>query len=177
MSHRWYIVHAHSGFEKKVADAIKETAGKKDLDQFFGEIVVPTEQVVEVKKGKRVQSERKFFPGYVMVQMDLNDETWQLVKNTARVSGFLGGKGNKPQPLSDREAEQIFAQVEEGMTSPKNALIFNLGEQVKVVDGPFASFVGTIEEIDDEKNRLKVAVSIFGRSTPVDLDYDQVEKN
>jgi len=177
MSARWYIVHAHSGFEKKVAQSIQESAAKKDLSQYFEDVFVPVETVVEVKIGKKVNAERKFFPGYVMVKMEMNDETWQVVKNTPKVTGFLGGSGNKPQPISEREAEEIFKQVQEGIDSPKHSVQFDVGDNVKVIDGPFDSFVGVVEEIDDDKNKLKVAVSIFGRSTPVELEYTQVEKN
>lgn len=177
MAHSWYIVHAHSGFEKKVAQAIKEQADKKGLGKFFSEIFVPTETFVEVKKGKKVSSERKFFPGYVMVKMEMNDEAWQVVKNTPKVSGFLGGGGNKPLPISDSEAERIFKQVQEGIESPKHSVTFEVGDSVKVIDGPFDSFVGVVEDLDEGKNKLKVAVSIFGRSTPVELDFAQVEKN
>ncbi len=177
MAARWYIVHAHSGFEKKVAQSIEEGAVKKDLSQYFEEVFVPIQTVIEVKKGKKVNVERKFFPGYVMVKMDLNDDTWQLVKNTPRVTGFLGGGGNRPQPISNAEADSIFKQVQEGIDSPKPSVEYSVGDNVKIVDGPFESFVGMVEEVEDEKNKLKVAVSIFGRSTPVELDYTQVEKN
>lgn len=177
MSCRWYIVQAHSGFEKKVADAIRERAEQKELTELFEDFFVPVETVSEVKKGKKVNVERKFFPGYVMVKMKINDDTWQLVKNTPRVTGFLGGSGNRPQPISEREAEQIFKQVQEGIESPRNTVEYEIGDSVKVTDGPFDSFVGVVEGIDEEKNKLKVAVSIFGRSTPVELDYTQVEKN
>lgn len=171
------MVHVHSGFEKKVAQSIKERAEKKGLNNLFEEVYVPIETVVEVKKGKKVNTERKFFPGYVMVKMAMNDETWQIVKNTPKVTGFLGGSGNKPQPISDSEAEHIFKQVQEGIVSPKHTIQFDIGDSVKVIDGPFDSFVGVVEDFDEEKNRLKVAVSIFGRSTPVELDFTQVEKN
>lgn len=174
---RWYLVHAHSGFEKRVALTIKENAAKKNLSASFGEIVVPTETVMEVKKGKKTNTERKFFPGYVMVQMEMNDATWQVVKNTPRVTGFLGGGGNKPQPMSQSEVDRIFQQVQEGVDSPKSAVNYHVGDSVKVIDGPFESFVGSVEEVDEDKNRLKVAVSIFGRSTPVELNFTQVQKN
>ena len=173
---RWYIVNAHSGFEKKVAETIRESADKKGLGGLFEEIFVPTESYVEVKKGKKVQSERKFFPGYVLVKMVMNDETWQIVKQTPRVSGFLGGGGAKPQPITQREAESIFKQVEEGKATPKSKVSFNVGDNVKITDGPFDSFVGTVDEVDEHNNKLKVGVSIFGRSTPVELDFTQVEK-
>lgn len=177
MAQRWYIVHAHSGFEKKVAQSIKEQAEKKGLSNYFGEVFVPTEKHMEIKKGKKVDSERKFFPGYVMVKMEMNDEAWQVVKNTPKVTGFLGGGGNKPQPISDREAEHIFKQVQEGVSAGKTAITFETGDQVKIIDGPFESFNGVVEEVEEHKKKLKVAVSIFGRSTPVELDYNQVEKN
>lgn len=172
---KWYVVHAYSGFEKKVADAIKEQARQKGLEHLFDEVLVPTEEVVELRRGQRVSSERKFFPGYVLVKMRLTDESWHLVKNTPKVTGFLGGRG-KPQPISEREAERILQQVQEGVERPKPSVTFEVGEQVRVIDGPFTSFSGTIEEVDQERARVKVAVSIFGRSTPVELEYTQVEK-
>jgi len=173
---RWYIINAHSGFEKKVAESIRENADKKGLGGLIEEIFVPTESINEIKKGKKVQTERKYFPGYVMVKMMMNDETWQIVKNTPKVSGFLGGGGVKPQPITQREVESIFKQVEEGKKAPKSKLSFIAGDTVKITDGPFESFVGTVEEVDDSNNKLKVGVSIFGRSTPVELDFTQVEK-
>ncbi len=176
MASRWYIVHTHSGCEKKVAAAIEEQAGKKNMTDRFEKVVVPTEGVVEVKKGKKVNAERKFFPGYVLVKMELNDETWHLVKSIPKVTGFLGGSGNKPQAISEKEAESIFKQMEEGVQTTKRGVTFDIGETVKVVDGPFDSFVGVVEEMDEEKQKLKVAVSIFGRATPVELEFTQVEK-
>lgn len=174
---RWYIVHAHSGFEKKVAQTIKEQAVQKGLTEQIEEVVVPVEQVTEVRRGKKVAAERKFFPGYVMVKMALNDATWHMVKNTPKVTGFLGGGGKgKPVPISEKEAESIFAQVREGIDHPKSQINFEVGENVKIVDGPFESFVGVVEQVDDEKQRVKVSVSIFGRPTPVDLEFNQVEK-
>lgn len=173
---KWYIVHAYSGFEKKVALTIKEQAAQKGLTDYFEEVVVPVEDVVEMRRGKKVATERKFFPGYVLVKMVMNDASWHLVKTIPKVTGFLGGGGNKPQPISEKEAEAIFKQVREGMERPKNTVIFESGEQVKVVDGPFESFIGIVEEVDEEKERLKVSVTIFGRATPVDLQYSQVEK-
>lgn len=173
---RWYIVHAYSGFEKKVALTIKEQAAQKGLTDSFEEVVVPVEDVIEMRRGKKVATERKFFPGYVLVKMAMNDATWHLVKSIPKVTGFLGGSGNRPQPISEREAESIFKQLREGMERPKNTVVFEIGEQVKVVDGPFESFVGLVEDVDEEKERLKVSVTIFGRSTPVDLQYSQVEK-
>src|SRR5438034_7296670 len=177
MASHWYVIHVYSGFEKKVGSAIREQAEQKGLGERFEEILVPTEEVVEVKRGAKVSSERKFFPGYVLVKMDLNDETWHLIKNTAKVTGFLGGGGRgKPVAISEAEAGRILKQVQEGVERPKPAVSFEVGEQVKVADGPFASFNGTVEDVDEERARLKVAVSIFGRSTPVELDYAQVEK-
>ncbi len=174
-NYAWYIVQAHSGFEKKVVGALQEKAEREGLSQCFEKIVVPTEDVVEMKKGRKVNTERKFFPGYVLVRMQMNDRAWQLVKNTPKVLGFLGGSG-KPQPISDIEAERIFKQVEEGVEKPKRMVSFEAGESVRVVDGPFESFVGVVEEVDEEKGRLKVSVSIFGRTTPVELEFTQVEK-
>ena len=177
MPHRWYVVHAYSGFENKVASSIREQAEKKGLAEEITEVIVPTEEVVEVRRGAKVQTERKFFPGYVLVKMDLSDETWHLVKNTAKVTGFLGGGGRgKPVPISDAEATRILRQVQEGVERPKPAVSFEIGEQVKVADGPFASFNGVVEEVDEARSRLKVAVSIFGRATPVELEFGQVEK-
>ena len=175
MAKRWYIIHVYSGFEKKVRDAIREQAEQKGLSSLFEDILVPVEEVVEVRRGKRVNAERKFFPGYVLVKMDLNDETWSLVRNTGKVTGFLG-PGGKPAPIPDAEAERIMNQVKEGIEHPKPSISFLIGDQVRVSDGPFASFNGTIEEVDDAKGRVKVLVSIFGRATPVDLEYSQVEK-
>ena len=175
MTARWYVIHVYSGFEKKVAAAIREQAHQKGLYDRFEEVLVPTEEVVEVKRGTKVSGERKFFPGYVLIKMDLNDETWHLVKNTAKVTGFLGGRG-RPSPVSESEAARIMRQVQEGIERPKPSVTFEVGEQVRVCDGPFTSFNGLVEEVDEEKARLKVAVSIFGRATPVELEYSQVEK-
>ena len=175
MASHWYVIHVYSGFEKKVAAAIREQAEQKSLGERFEEILVPTEEVVEVKRGAKVSSERKFFPGYVLIKMDLNDETWHLVKNTAKVTGFLGGRG-RPSPISETEAARIMRQVQEGIERPKPSITFEIGEQVRVSDGPFTSFNGVVEEVDEEKSRIKVAVSIFGRATPVELEYSQVEK-
>ena len=175
MASRWYVIHVYSGFEKKVAQAIREQGEQKGLADRFEEILVPTEEVVEVKRGAKVNSERKFFPGYVLIKMDLDDETWHLVKNTAKVTGFLGGRG-RPTPISEAEAARIMRQVQEGVERPKPSITFEIGEQVRVSDGPFTSFNGVVEEVDEEKSRIKVAVSIFGRATPVELEYSQVEK-
>ena len=175
MTKRWYIVHAYSNFEKKVADSIRERAAAAGLDNSFEEIVVPMEEVVEVRRGRKVATERKFFPGYVLVKMDMNDRAFLLIKNTPKVTGFLGAD-NKPQPISETEAQRILNQVKEGVDRPKPSISFEIGEQVRVADGPFASFNGHVEEVDEERARLKVAVSIFGRATPVELEYGQVEK-
>ena len=175
MASRWYVIHVYSGFEKKVATAIREQAEQKGLSERFEEILVPTEDVIEVKRGAKISSERKIFPGYVLIKMDLDDETWHLVKNTAKVTGFLGGRG-KPLPISDAEAARIIHQMQEGVERPRPSITFEIGEQVRVSDGPFTSFNGVVEEVDEEKSRVKVAVSIFGRATPVELEYSQVEK-
>ncbi|MGD9867665.1 MAG: transcription termination/antitermination protein NusG [Hyphomicrobiales bacterium] len=175
MTKHWYIVHAYSNFEKKVADSIKERAASAGLADHFEDVLVPMEEVVEVRRGRKIASERKFFPGYVLVRMDLNDQTYHLIKNTPKVTGFLG-TDNKPIPISDAEASRILQQVQEGVERPKPSVTFEIGEQVRVADGPFASFNGLVEEVDEVRARLKVAVSIFGRATPVELEYGQVEK-
>jgi len=175
MTHRWYIVHTYSGFEKKVAQAIKDQAARKGMSAMFEQVLVPIEEVVEMRKGQKVASERKFFPGYVLIRMELTDETWHLVKNTPKVTGFLGA-GARPSPITDAEADRILRQVQEGIERPKPSITFEVGEMVRVSDGPFTSFNGMVEEVDEDKARLKVAVSIFGRATPVELEYSQVEK-
>ena len=173
---RWYVVHAYSGFEKAVARSLAERIGLSDLKEYFGEVLVPTEEVVEMRAGKKRRSERKFFPGYVLVHMDLNDDTWHLVKETPRVMGFIGGKADAPAPLSEAEADAILARVQEGSEKATPKTVFEPGELVRVVDGPFNDFNGVVEEVNYEKSRMVVAVTIFGRSTPVELDFSQVEK-
>ncbi len=175
MAKRWYVVHVYSGFERKIAQAITEQAAQKGLGEQFEEVLVPSEEVVEMRRGQKVNAARKFFPGYVLVKMDLTDEAWHLVKNTPKVTGFLGSR-NKPSPITDAEAERILKQAREGVERPRPAVLFEVGEQVRVADGPFTSFNGTVEDVDEEKGRLKVSVSIFGRATPVELEYGQVEK-
>lgn len=176
MAKRWYVLHVYSGFEDKVLESIREKAAKLGLEDAIGDILVPTEEIVEVKRGQRVNTERKFFPGYVLANLDMNDHVWHLIKDTPKVSGFLGAGGNRPVAISEREAMRILKQVKEGVDRPRPSVTFNIGEEVKVTDGPFASFAGIVEEIDEEKARLKVSVSIFGRATPVELEFAQVEK-
>ena len=172
---RWYVLHAYSGYEKKVADSILDQADKLGIKEHIEDISVPTQNIVEVKRGVRVNTERKIFPGYILIKMNLNDDTWHIIKTTPKLSGFLGNKG-KPVPISNAEAKRISQQVVDGVEKARPAIMYDVGEQVKVIDGPFASFNGEIEQIDEDKARLRVAVSIFGRSTPVDLEYSQVEK-
>jgi transcriptional antiterminator NusG len=172
---RWYIIHAYSGFEKKVAQSVRDQAKQHNLESYFEDVIVPTEEVTEVRKGQKVTSERKFFPGYVLAKMVLNDETFHLIKNTPKVTGFLGAQG-KPAPITEKEAERILHQVAEGVEHPKSSITYEVGEQVQVTDGPFQSFTGLVEEVDEERSRLKVSVSIFGRATPVELEYGQVQK-
>ncbi|MGB3387973.1 MAG: transcription termination/antitermination protein NusG [Pseudaminobacter sp.] len=174
MTARWYIVHAYSNFEKKVAEDIENKAKQKGLSEHIEQIIVPTEKVVEVRRGRKVDAERKFFPGYVLVRANLTDAVFSLIKNTPKVTGFLGD--SKPVPITDKEAERILHQVQEGVERPKPSVTFEIGEQVRVSDGPFASFNGTVQEVDEERARLKVEVSIFGRAVPVDLEFGQVEK-
>ena len=175
MAKRWYVVHVYSGFEKKIAQQIKEQAAQKGLADQIDEVLVPSEEVVELRRGQKVNAERKFFPGYVLVKMELSDDAWHLVKDTPKVTGFLGTK-LRPSPITNAEAERIMKQTTEGVERPRPAILFEIGEQVRVADGPFTSFNGTVEEVDEERGRVKVSVSIFGRSTPVELEYSQVEK-
>jgi transcriptional antiterminator NusG len=175
MTKRWYIVHAYSNFEKKVAESIREQAQQKGFGELFEQVLVPTEEVVEIRRGRKIKSERRFFPGYVLVKVELTDQAYHLIKNTPKVTGFLGSD-LKPIPITDAEAARILNQVAEGVERPKASIHFEVGEQVRVADGPFASFSGQIEEVDEERSRVKVAVSIFGRPTPVELEYGQVEK-
>ena len=175
MTARWYVIHVYSGFEKKISDSIMEQAGKKGLANDIEEIMIPTEEVVEVKRGQRVNTERRVFPGYILIKMEMTDAGWHLIKNTDKVTGFLGG-GRKPVPISQKEAENMMKSIKEGIDSPRPSVIYDIGEELRVTDGPFASFSGFVEEIDEDKQKLKVSVSIFGRATPVELDYGQVEK-
>jgi transcription termination/antitermination protein NusG len=176
MSKRWYVVHAYSGYEKKVAAALKERIKLHEMEDLFGDVLVPTEEIVEIRAGQKRKSERKFFPGYVLIQMELNDDTWHLVKETPRVMGFIGGKADKPAPITEREAQAILQRVDDSTDKPKPKTLFEPGEMVRVTDGPFNDFNGVVEEVNYEKSKLRVAVLIFGRSTPVELEFGQVEK-
>ena len=176
MAKRWYVVHAYSGYEKRVLNSLKEQVELHSMQDLFGDIIVPTEEVVEMREGKKRKSERKFYPGYVLVNMELTDETWHLVKSTPRVMGFIGGTADKPAPLTEKEANAILQRVEAGVDQPKQKTLYEPGEIVRVIDGPFADFNGVVESVNYEKSRLQVAVTIFGRSTPVELEFGQVEK-
>lgn len=175
MTARWYVVHVYSGFESKVAQSIREQAQQTGLDELIEEVLVPMEEVVQMRRGAKVNAERKFFPGYVLAKMEMTDDAWHLIKDTPKVTGFLGAD-NKPSPISEAEAQRILHQVQEGVERPKPSVTFEIGEQVRVSDGPFTSFNAMVEDVDEERARLKVAVSIFGRATPVELEYGQVEK-
>jgi transcriptional antiterminator NusG len=177
MSKNWFVIHAHSNYEKRVKSSLEERIVLNGLEDMFGQILVPTEEVVEIKDGKKRKSERKFYPGYVFVEMEMNDETWHLVKYTDRVLGFIGGTADKPAPMTPREATEMLSRVQNVSDKPKPKTVFEPGEMVRVADGPFADFDGVVEEVDYEKSRLKVAVMIFGRSTPVELEFSQVQKS
>jgi transcriptional antiterminator NusG len=177
MALRWYVVHAYSNFENKVKQALEERIKREGLDQYFGKILVPTEEIIEMRMGQQRKSERKFFPGYVLVQMELTDETWHLVKDVPRVLGFIGGTSDRPAPISEREAMSILNRVEEGVNKPRPKVLFEVGEVIRVIDGPFKDFNGVVEEVNYEKNKLKISVLIFGRSTSVELTFGQVEKS
>ena len=176
MAKRWYVVHAYSGFEQQVKRSLEERVKRKGLEELFGEILVPTEEVVEMREGQKRKSERKFFPGYVLVQMEMNDDTWHMVKDCPKVLGFIGGTGDRPSPITDKEADQILQRVQEGVEKPRPKVLFEPGEMVRITDGPFNDFNGVVEEVDYEKSRMRVSVLIFGRSTPVELEFGQVEK-
>lgn len=176
MAMRWYVVHAYSGFEKSVQKALKERIERADMQHLFGRILVPVEEVVEVKAGRKAVSERKFFPGYVLVEMEMTDDTWHLVKSAPKVTGFVGGSGNRPAPISEKEVQSIMQQMQEGVEKPRPKILFEVGEQLRVIDGPFADFNATVEDVDYDKSRVKVSVLIFGRATPVEVDFSQVEK-
>jgi transcriptional antiterminator NusG len=177
MALRWYVVHAYSNFENKVKQALDERIKREGLEQYFGKILVPTEEIVEMRMGQQRKSERKFFPGYVLVQMELTDETWHLVMDIPRVLGFIGGTSDRPAPISDKEAMAILSRVEEGVNKPRPKVLFEVGQTIRVIDGPFKDFNGVVEEVNYEKNKLKISVLIFGRSTTVELGFGQVEKN
>ncbi len=176
MAKRWYVIHAYSGFEAHVQRSLAERIKRMGMEDYFGEVLVPTEEVVEMRDGQKRRSERKFFPGYVLVQMELNDETWHLVKDVPKVLGFIGGTGDRPSPISDKEADAILQRVQDGVEKPRPKVLFEVGEMVRITDGPFNDFNGVVEEVDYDKSRMRVAVLIFGRSTPVELGFGQVEK-
>ncbi|WP_373976501.1 transcription termination/antitermination protein NusG [Chitinibacter sp. SCUT-21] len=176
MAMRWYVVHAYSGFEKSVQKALKERIDRLEMGHLFGQILVPVEEVMEVKAGRKALTERKFYPGYVFVEMDMTDDSWHLVKSTPKVTGFIGGSGTKPMPIPAKEVERMMQQVQDGADKPRHKILFEVGETLRVTDGPFADFTATVQDVDYDKNRLKVTVSIFGRATPVDLEFSQVEK-
>ena len=176
MSKRWYVVHAYSGFEKSVQRALVERIARAGMQDFFGQILVPVEEVVEMKNGQKSISERKFFPGYVLVEMEMNDDTWHLIKSTAKVTGFVGGTANKPTPISEKEVAKIMQQMQEGVEKPRPKVLFEVGEMVRVKEGPFTDFNGSVEDVNYEKSKIRVSVTIFGRATPVELDFGQVEK-
>ena len=174
---RWYVINAYTNFEVKVGEAIEREAKRIGIDNQVGDVIVPTQKVTEIRKGQRVEGTRKFFPGYILARLDMNDELWHMIKNVPKVTGFLGGGGQKPIPISNKEADRILGQMAGGVETGKPSIIYQVGEEVSVIDGPFASFSGIVEEVDEDKSRLKVSVSIFGRATPVDLEYTQVEKS
>ena len=176
MTKRWYVVHAYSGFEKSVQRALQERIGRASMQDSFGQILVPEEEVVEMRSGQKSISQRKFFPGYVLVEMDMNDESWHLVKSTPKVTGFIGGTATKPTPISEKEVEKIMHQIQEGVEKPRPKVLFETGEMVRIKEGPFTDFNGNVEEVNYEKSRLRVSVTIFGRATPVELEFAQVEK-
>lgn len=176
MSKRWYVVHAYSGFEKSVQRALVERVARDGMQDFFGQILVPVEEVVEMRNGQKSITERKFFPGYVLVEMEMNDDTWHLIKSTPKVTGFVGGTANKPTPISEKEVDKIMQQMQEGVEKPRPKVLFEVGEVVRVKEGPFTDFHGSVEDVNYEKNRLRVSVTIFGRATPVELEFGQVEK-
>ncbi len=176
MTKRWYVVHAYSGFEKSVQRTLMERIARSGMEDKFGQVLVPVEEVVEMKGGQKSISERKFFPGYVLVEMDMDEETWHLVKSTPRVTGFIGGTANKPSPISEKEVEKIMSQIQEGVEKPRPKVLFEVGEVVRVAEGPFTDFHGSVEDVNYEKSKLRVSVTIFGRATPVELDFGQVEK-
>jgi transcriptional antiterminator NusG len=176
MTKRWYVVHAYSGFEKSVQRALIERVARAEMQDYFGQILVPEEEVVEMRSGQKSITQRKFFPGYVLVEMEMNDQSWHLVKSTPKVTGFIGGTATKPTPISEKEVEKIMTQIQEGVEKPRPKVLFEVGEMVRIKEGPFSDFNGNVEEVNYEKSRMRVAVTIFGRSTPVELQFDQVEK-